>query len=186
MSGSRSARWQRMMAERTARQPASERIERWRGGWWRRSRRSVAQAASAIERGATLPSGRGGEMPHALSDDEGVAAEGDRDVMVPAREAASLEVVEAQLALHLLVDALGAVALLEQADDLLLAHRASQGRERELASAPSRPRAIRRSATAGSREAGSVPSSCATLTRAEVRSASAACRACRASCRRAR
>src|SRR5579863_74042 len=81
----------------------------------------------------TLPSSRGGEMPQALSEDEGVAAEGDRDVMIPAWEGASLEVVEPELALHLGVDVLGAIALLEDAHDLLLAHRATEGGQRELA-----------------------------------------------------
>src|SRR5262249_23197064 len=49
---------------------------------------------------ATSPSGLGGEMPHTLRDDEGVAAECDRDVVMPARKRSSLEVVEAELALH--------------------------------------------------------------------------------------
>ena len=71
-------------------------------------------------------------MPHTLGDNEGVAADGDGDVMMPAREASPLEVVEAKLPLHLLVDLLGAIAFLEETDDLLLAHRTTQRREREL------------------------------------------------------
>src|ERR1019366_9893528 len=67
---------------------------------WRSGRERVRTSG-------TSPSGRGGKMPHSLSDDEGVAAECDRDVMMPAGETASLEVVESQLAFHFLVDALG-------------------------------------------------------------------------------
>src|ERR1700722_16167513 len=74
----------------------------------------------------TLPSLRGGKVPHALSDDEGVAAEDDREMMVPAAEAAPLEVVESQLALHLLVDGLRSPAFLERAHDLFGGHRARQ------------------------------------------------------------
>src|ERR1019366_1831612 len=81
---------------------------------------------------STLPFGRGGEMLHSLSDDEGVAAERDSHVVVPAGETATFEVVEAEFALHLLVDQLGPIALLEGTDDLLLAHRAFERREREL------------------------------------------------------
>ncbi len=43
------------------------------------------------------PSGRGGETPHAFSDDERVAAEGNGDVVVPAGEAPAFEVVEPEL-----------------------------------------------------------------------------------------
>jgi hypothetical protein len=64
-------------------------------------------------------------------------------------------VVESQLALHLLVDALGAVPLFEQVHDQLLAHRASQGRQRG-AGSPSGHSTINQS---GSREARSLPSS---------------------------
>src|SRR5215470_2204372 len=71
---------------------------------------------------STVPSGRGGETPHTLRDDEGVAANGDGNVVMPAGEASPLEVVEPELALHLFVDALGAVALLEQTHELLFAH----------------------------------------------------------------
>src|SRR5208282_5853295 len=77
---------------------------------------------------STLPSGRGGKMLHSLSDDEGVAAERDGHVVVPAVEAATFEVVQAEFALHLLVDQLGPVALLVGAHDLLLAHRALERR----------------------------------------------------------
>jgi hypothetical protein len=55
---------------------------------------------------AQRPSGRGGKTPHAFSDDERVAAEGDGDVVVPAGEASSFEVVEPDLALQVFVDTL--------------------------------------------------------------------------------
>jgi hypothetical protein len=71
---------------------------------------------------ATSPSGLGGKMPHALSDDEGVAAEGDRHVVMPAGEGTTFEVIEPQLTLLFFVDALGAVAFFEEAHDLLFAH----------------------------------------------------------------
>ena len=45
---------------------------------------------------------------------------------MPAGEAAPLEVIEPQLALELLVGLLGAVALLDEADDLLLRHPAGE------------------------------------------------------------
>src|SRR5580704_2419463 len=80
----------------------------------------------------TGPSRRGGGMPHALSDDEGVAADDDGDVVVPADPATSFEVVESQLGLHLLVGLLGSPALLEDPDDLLAGHRSRQSRERVL------------------------------------------------------
>src|SRR5271170_8093234 len=77
----------------------------------------------------TFPSLRGGEVPQTLSDDEGVAAKDDRDVMMPAAEAPSFEVVEAQLALHLLVGGLCTPALFDDAHEQLLAHRARQRRQ---------------------------------------------------------
>ena len=52
--------------------------------------------------------------------DERVAAQHDGDVVMPTPEAATFEVVEPQLALHLLVGFFRSVALLEQANDLLL------------------------------------------------------------------
>ncbi len=51
----------------------------------------------------TGASGRGGEMPHTFGDDERVAAEDDGDVMVPAGEGATLEVIETELAFQLFV-----------------------------------------------------------------------------------
>ena len=73
-----------------------------------------------------VPSDRGGETPHTLRYDEGVAANRDGNVVMPTWETAALEVVEPELALHVLIDALGAVALLEEAYELLLAHLATQ------------------------------------------------------------
>jgi len=66
----------------------------------------------------TSPSGRGGKSEDPLGGDEGVAAQRYRDVVVPAREAASFEVVEAQLALEVFVGALGPIPLLDEADHL--------------------------------------------------------------------
>ena len=66
-------------------------------------------------------------MPHSFRNEERVAAEYDRDVVMPARERAALEVVQAQVSLELLVGALGAPALLHDAHDLLLRHAARQG-----------------------------------------------------------
>src|SRR5262245_60564877 len=64
--------------------------------------------------GTSLPSIRGGKTPHAFSDDEREAAEHDGNVVVPAWEAPSLVVVQAELAFDVLVHALGAVALFDQ------------------------------------------------------------------------
>jgi hypothetical protein len=58
-------------------------------------------------------------MPHAFGDDERVAAKGDGDVVVPTRKATALVVVEPELSLQVLVDALGSPALHDEADELL-------------------------------------------------------------------
>jgi hypothetical protein len=86
-------------------------------------RRTVARESTkwrsgrATERtGFTRPSGRGGKSSGTFGHEECVRAEDGGDVVVPAGEAPSLEVIEPQLALELLVDLLGAVALLEKAD----------------------------------------------------------------------
>src|SRR5258705_5458247 len=71
-------------------------------------------------------------MPRTLRDNEGVAADGDGDVMMPADETPSFEVVEAKLALHLFVHSFSAITFFEESHDLLLAHRARQRRERKL------------------------------------------------------
>jgi len=75
------------------------------------------------------PSGRGGKTLHTFSDDERVAAEGNGDVVVPALEASSLEVVEAQLALQVFIDTLSAPALHDQPDELSLGDVLGQGGE---------------------------------------------------------
>ena len=72
---------------------------------------------------------RGGEMPQPFADDERVAAEDDAGVVVPAWKGSSFEVVEPELTLQLLVGALGPPPLLDDADDLLLAHATRQRRE---------------------------------------------------------
>ena len=91
---------------------------------WRAGREGVRVALR-------LPSGRGGKMPHTLDNDEGVAAQGDGDVMIPPWERAALEMVEAELSLELLVDHLGSPPLLDDPDDLLLGHAAWERRESE-------------------------------------------------------
>src|SRR5829696_8638359 len=68
------------------------------------------------------PSGRGGEMPHTFGNDERVAAQDDRDVMVPARKSSALVVVEPELALEVLVGALGSPALHHHPHQLLLGY----------------------------------------------------------------
>ena len=59
-------------------------------------------------------------MPHPFGQDERVAAENDRDVMVPARKPPALIVIEAELALEILVRALGSPALHHHPYQLLL------------------------------------------------------------------
>jgi hypothetical protein len=80
---------------------------------WRSGREADRVVGFLPERG-----GPGGETPCSFSDEKGVTSERDGDVMVPASEAAALEVVEAQLAFHVLVDAFGAPALLDQLHEL--------------------------------------------------------------------
>src|SRR6266498_3949318 len=68
--------------------------------------------------GLSRPLRRGGEMPHAFADDERVAAENDGDVVIPAREAAALEVVETKLAFEIFVRPFNAPSLLDDANEL--------------------------------------------------------------------
>ena len=77
----------------------------------------------------TRPSGRGGKMPHTLGNEERVAAQDDRDVMVPPGVRAAFEVIEAELALELFVGSFRAPSFLHGAHDLLLRHPPRQGRE---------------------------------------------------------
>src|SRR5260221_2266994 len=71
---------------------------------------------------ATRPSGLGGKTSGALGDEEGEAGERTTDVMWPAGVRASLEVVEAHLALEILVRPLGAPALLDATNQILPGH----------------------------------------------------------------
>ena len=68
-------------------------------------------------------------MPRAFSDDERVAAQDDRDVVMPSREASALEVVEPELALEIFVSAFGSPALHNDADEPLSADAGGQRRE---------------------------------------------------------
>src|SRR3954470_4072794 len=87
---------------------------------------------SSVREGLVRFSGRGGKSAGVLRADEGVAAQNSRDVMVPATKAPPLEVVEAQFAFEVLVDALGAPALLDDPNQTLVAHLRWHGREVEL------------------------------------------------------
>src|ERR1700723_4429656 len=76
---------------------------------------------------STRRSGLGGKSSCALGDEEGVAGEDTADVGLPAGVGAPLEVVEAQLALEIFVDSLGAPTLLDPSHELLARHRLGQG-----------------------------------------------------------
>src|SRR5260370_35139561 len=65
--------------------------------------------------------GRGGKKAATLGDDKREAAQRDRNVMVPAAKTPTLKGVEAELPLDVLVHALAAPALFDEASDLLLA-----------------------------------------------------------------
>jgi hypothetical protein len=82
-------------------------------GKWRSGR-------DGVRVGVSRPSGRGGKTPHAFGNDEREAAQGDRDMVVPAEESATLEVVEAELVLEVLVDTLGAPPLHDEPNQLFL------------------------------------------------------------------
>ena len=65
-------------------------------------REGVREVALRPRRGADgidRPVGRGGKSPDPLGDDERVATEHGRDVMVPADEASTFVVVETEIAL---------------------------------------------------------------------------------------
>src|SRR5438445_367100 len=79
------------MARAIASRIVMKESSKWRSG--RDSERTVA----------FLPSGRGGKTPHTFGDDERVAADRDGYMMMPAGEASAFEVVEPELALHVLV-----------------------------------------------------------------------------------
>src|SRR2546426_11598616 len=59
-------------------------------GKWRSGR-------ERLRLGLRRPSGRGGETPHAFRNDERVAAQSDRDMVMPTAELSSFEVVEPEL-----------------------------------------------------------------------------------------
>src|SRR3984885_7292101 len=100
------------------------------------ARRAVMKESSkwrscrAVERVArTRPSARGGKMPQALAGHERIAAEDDGDVVMPAAKGAALVVIEPELPLEVLVDALGAPAFLGGPHELLSTGRFAQPRE---------------------------------------------------------
>jgi hypothetical protein len=64
-------------------------------------------------------SGRGGKRPDALGDDEGEAGQGNGDVVVPSAEATPLEMIEAELALEVLVYPFCSPTLFDDANGLL-------------------------------------------------------------------
>lgn len=78
---------------------------------------------------ATRPPGRGGKSSRPFGHEEGIAGEDAADVVLPADVRAPLEVVQSQLALEVLVHALGAPALLDASDELFSGHRLREGRE---------------------------------------------------------
>src|ERR1700679_2738201 len=101
------------------------------------ARRAVMKESSkwrscrALERIArTRPSARGGKMPQALAEDERVAAENDGDVVIPAAEGSAFVVIQPQLALEILVHALGAPAFFGDPNELLSTRRLAHPRER--------------------------------------------------------
>ena len=63
---------------------------------------------------------RGGKSAGALRDDEGETCESDGHVVMPSTEATSLEMVESQLALEVLVCTLGSPALFDDTHSILV------------------------------------------------------------------
>ena len=72
--------------------------------------------------GLSRPSGRGGKTPHTFSNDERVAAQSDRHVMMPTRKPAPFKVVEAESPFEVFVYALRAPPLHHSTNQLLLGH----------------------------------------------------------------
>src|SRR5258708_15041958 len=68
------------------------------------------------------PSLRGGKMPHAFRDNERVAADSDRDVVMPSGKRAALKVVQPEFPFQILIGPLGAPALFDDPHDRLLSH----------------------------------------------------------------
>ena len=65
-----------------------------------------------------LRSASGGKAPNSFGDNEGEARQSDGHMVMPATKCAPLEMVKAKFALEILVDPLGAVTFLHQADQL--------------------------------------------------------------------
>ena len=78
------------------------------------------------------PSGRGGKTLRTFSDDERVAAEHDGDVVMPAGKSSTFVVVQAELALEILVGALDAPAIFYRSYESAQRGLARQRREIEL------------------------------------------------------
>src|SRR6266542_6612303 len=78
--------------------------------------------------------GRGGKGPPAFGDQEGVTGDDDADVVVPASIASAFEVIETEFTLGILIDALGAPALLDDEHDGLVRD-ALEGHEVEVGGA---------------------------------------------------
>lgn len=72
------------------------------------------------------PSCRGGKTSCSLCNDKSVAGKDDGDVMVPAGKAATLVVIESELAFEIFVDAFGSPALHYKAYELRRRHRSRQ------------------------------------------------------------
>src|SRR5512134_2364171 len=68
------------------------------------------------------PCGRGGETPRAFGNDERVAAENDRDMVVPAWKPSSLVVIDAELSFEVLIDPLRPPSLHHDSQELSLGH----------------------------------------------------------------
>ena len=66
-------------------------------GKWRSGREPLLVVVKVV-------CGRGGKSEASLADDEGVAAQDRRDVVMPPPEAAPFEVIQSQLAFEVLVD----------------------------------------------------------------------------------
>src|SRR5438477_13004997 len=94
-------------------------------GKWRSGR-------EAVRTGRTKPSGRGGKTPHAFAQNECVAAQDTRHVMVPARVTASFIVVEAKLAFEVFVQSFGAITLFDDSYQSFSRGFARQRSEEEL------------------------------------------------------
>jgi hypothetical protein len=79
--------------------------------------------------GVQRPGGRGGKMPHTFGDDERIAAQDNRDVVMPTGKASAFEVIEAELALEVFVGTFSSPALHDDFDQLLLVPPCRQRRQ---------------------------------------------------------